>query len=107
MSDAYTINNNQEAIRELHIIRSCFKPISVQYQSLSMAMESLQMIDELPNSEVLIPKSRIEDIKADIEENISHYEHFSSSNTANGLNMALQIIDKHISGKEQANEVSD
>lgn len=43
-------------------------------------------------------EERIEDIKADIEENISHYEHFSSPNTANGLNMALQIIDKHCGG---------
>ena len=67
MSDAYTINNNQEAIRELYSIRSCFKPISVQYQSLSMGIEALQMVDELPNSELFIPKSVIEDIKAEEE----------------------------------------
>lgn len=46
----------------------------------------------------------LEDIKAEIAEKVSHYEHFSSSNTANGLNMALKIIDKHISREEQ-NEV--
>ena len=41
----------------------------------------------------------LDDVIAEIEEKISHYDHFSSSNTANGLNMALEIIDKHI-GKE-------
>lgn len=40
------------------------------------------------------------DIKAEINEKISHYEHFSSSNTAHGLEMAIEIIDKHL-GKEQ------
>ena len=47
----------------------------------------------------LIDRKVIEDIKAEINDKISHYDHFSSSNTANGLNMALEIIDKHIGGK--------
>ena len=38
----------------------------------------------------------LDDVKAEIEEKISHYEHFQSSNTAHGLNMALEIIDKHL-----------
>ena len=37
----------------------------------------------------------LEKIKAEINEKISHYEHFSSSNTAHGLQMALDIIDKY------------
>ena len=44
-------------------------------------------------------EERIEDIKAEILEKISHYDHFASSNTANGLNMALDIINKHIGGE--------
>ena len=43
---AYTINNNQEAIRELELIRQCFKPISVQFQALSIAIETLQMVEK-------------------------------------------------------------
>ena len=42
--------------------------------------------------------SAIEDIKAEIEEKISHYDHFQGSNTAHGLEIALEIIDKHIEG---------
>ena len=42
--------------------------------------------------------SVIEDIKAEIEEKISHYDHFQGSNTAHGLEIALEIIDKHIEG---------
>ena len=40
--------------------------------------------------------SAVEDIKAEIEEKISHYDHFQGSNTAHGLEIALEIIDKHI-----------
>ena len=43
--------------------------------------------------------SAVEDIKAEIEEKISHYDHFQGSNTAHGLEIALEIIDKHISGE--------
>jgi hypothetical protein len=39
-------------------------------------------------------------IKDEIDEKISHYEHFSSSNTANGLMMAKEIINKYIEGSE-------
>ena len=42
--------------------------------------------------------SAIEEIKAEIEEKISHYDHFQGSNTAHGLEIALEIIDKHIEG---------
>lgn len=42
--------------------------------------------------------SAVEDIKAEIEEKISHYDHFQGSNTAHGLEIALEIIDKHIEG---------
>ena len=44
-------------------------------------------------------EERIDAIKDEIAEKISHYDHFASSNTANGLNMALDIIDKHIGGE--------
>ena len=42
----------------------------------------------------------LDTIKAEINEKISHYDHFSSSNTAHGLEMAIEIIDNHISGKD-------
>ena len=45
-------------------------------------------------------KGIMDKIKAEIEEKISHYDHFQGSNTAHGLEIALEIIDKHISGKE-------
>ena len=35
----------------------------------------------------------LDDVKAEIEEKISHYDHFQNSNTAHGLEMALEIID--------------
>lgn len=41
------------------------------------------------------------EIKGEINKKISHYDHFSSSNTAHGLEMALEIIDKYVGGKEQ------
>jgi len=37
----------------------------------------------------------LDKIRAEIDEKISHYEHFSSSNTANGLMIAKKIIDKY------------
>lgn len=37
----------------------------------------------------------LDNISAEIDEKISHYEHFSSSNTANGLMMAKEIIGKY------------
>ena len=45
--------------------------------------------------------SAIEDIQAEIEEKISHYDHFQGSNTAHGLEIALEIIDKHIEGDKE------
>ena len=44
-------------------------------------------------------KALVDDVKAEIEEKISHYNHFQGSNTAHGLEIALEIIDKHISGE--------
>jgi len=46
MTEVYTVNSNQEAILELYAIRHCFKPISVQYQALSIGIESIKMVDE-------------------------------------------------------------
>ena len=37
----------------------------------------------------------LDKISAEIDEKISHYEHFSSSNTANGLMIAKEIIGKY------------
>lgn len=42
----------------------------------------------------------LDKISAEIDEKISHYEHFSSSNTANGLMMAKEIIEKYKGDKE-------
>ena len=42
----------------------------------------------------------LDDIKAEIKEKISHYDHFQGSNTANGLNIALEIIDKNMRGEK-------
>ena len=49
--EAYTISNEQEAIRELEIMRRCFKSFSVQFQALSMAIEALQMVKEMKEIE--------------------------------------------------------
>ena len=43
----------------------------------------------------------LDDVKAEIEEKISHYDHFQGSNTAHGLGIALEIIDKHIEGDKE------
>ena len=42
----------------------------------------------------------LDKISAEIDEKISHYEHFSSSNTANGLMIAKKIIEKYKGDKE-------
>jgi hypothetical protein len=56
-----------------------------------------EMQDEIAN----LPKvtdstdAVLDKIRAEIDEKISHYEHFSSSNTANGLMIAKKIIDNY------------
>lgn len=50
--------------------------------------------DGIPLDDVL------DKISAEIDEKLSHYEHFSSSNTANGLIIAKKIIEKHKGDKE-------
>ena len=50
ISEVYTINNEQEAIRELEIMRKCFKSFSVQYQALSMAIKALAIPSAEPNT---------------------------------------------------------
>ena len=42
----------------------------------------------------------LDKISAEIDEKISHYEHFSASNTANGLMIAKEIIGKYKGDKE-------
>lgn len=46
-------------------------------------------------------KALIDDVKAEIDENLSRYEHFSSSNTANGLIIAKKIIEKYKGGNDE------
>jgi len=61
-----------------------------------------EMQDEIAN----LPKvtdstdAVLDKIRAEIDEKISHYEHFSSSNTANGLMIAKKIIDKYKAERE-------
>lgn len=43
----------------------------------------------------------LDNIRTEIDEKISHYEHFSSSNTANGLMIAKKIIDKYRAESEE------
>ena len=45
MHEAYTIDNNKEAILELQMIRDCFKPLSAQYQALTWAIRALEKKD--------------------------------------------------------------
>lgn len=54
----------------------------------------LAVAEGQPLSEIL------DNISAEIDEKISHYEHSSSSNTANGLMMAKEIIEKYKGDKE-------
>ena len=74
----------------LHIIANGtpFDSVIEEYVERGAITENMIMLD------------KIDSIKAEIQEKISHYDHFQGSNTANGLNIALEIIDKHISGKE-------
>lgn len=37
----------------------------------------------------------LDKISAEIEEKMSHYDHFENSNTANGLKMAREIVEKY------------
>ena len=37
----------------------------------------------------------LDKISAEIDEKISHYDHFENSNTANGLRIAREIVEKH------------
>ena len=37
----------------------------------------------------------LDKISAEIEEKMSHYDHFENSNTANGLRIAREIVEKH------------
>ena len=68
----------------------------------------MQMIIDIPDNEYKqnkhyydsvyhgIPLDDVLDkITAEIDEKLSHYEHFSSSNTANGLTIAKKIIEKY------------
>jgi len=62
--------------------------------------DAVQLLRELPP---ITPKPKtdvLDKIIAEIDEKISHYEHFSSSNTANGLMIAKKIIDKYKAEKE-------
>ena len=59
--------------------------------------------DEFPIVDKLVKDSIndvLDKIKAEIDEKISHYEHFSSSNTANGLIIAKEIIEKYKGDKK-------
>ena len=37
----------------------------------------------------------LDKISAEIEEKMSHYDHFENSNTANGLRIAREIVEKY------------
>lgn len=60
-----------------------FIPIKY-YTEVEEAMEKAEPLSEI-----------LDKISAEIDEKISHYEHFSSSNTANGLMIAKEIIEKY------------
>ena len=57
--------------------------------------EALVKEDERRTEMEMIPMSVIEDIRAEIKSQMDDDDYFC------GLSLALQIIDKHISGKEQ------
>ncbi len=60
-------------------------------------------LDKIPTVEAISKADMVailDKIRAEIDEKISHYEHFSSSNTANGLMMAKEIINKYIEGSD-------
>lgn len=62
-----------------------------------------EIVNDLPTYS--FPDSAdIEKIRAEMQEKISQYNQcnqFNGSNTANGLRIALEIIDKHIGGKDK------
>lgn len=57
-----------------------------------MRKDEFPIIDKHVQNEI---NAVLTKIKAEIDEKISHYEHFASSNTANGLTMAKKIIEKY------------
>lgn len=57
-----------------------------------MRKDEFPIIDKHVQNEV---NAVLAKIKAEIDEKISHYEHFTSSNTAHGLEMAKEIIEKY------------
>ena len=66
-----------------------------------MRRDEFPIIDKHVQNEI---NAVLAKIKAEIDEKISHYEHFSSSNTANGLMIAKKIIDKY---RAESEEVQD
>lgn len=57
-----------------------------------MRRDEFPIIDKHVQNEI---NAVLAKIKAEIDEKISHYEHFLSSNTAHGLEMAKEIIEKY------------
>lgn len=72
-----------------------FKQTSAERQKTLVLFD---ILDAIRNGTPL--PEHLNKIKDDIDKKISHYEHFSSSNTANGLMMAKEIIDKYIEGSD-------
>ena len=57
-----------------------------------MRRDEFPIIDKHVQNEI---NAVLAKIKAEIDEKISHYEHFLSSNTAHGLEMSKEIIEKY------------
>lgn len=65
-----------------------FIPIG-QYLTVDEAMKKAEPLSEI-----------LDKISAEIKEKMSHYDHFENSNTASGLRMAREIVEKHKGDKE-------
>ena len=65
--------------------------------ALDLASENDDLIEKIDAIRAEIDV--LDKIITEIDENISHYEHFLSSNTANGLKIAKKIINKYRKGE--------
>ena len=74
---------------EVESVYRCTYPLARALEVILHHSNCAEEIKQEPKTDVL------DKIRAEIEENISHYEHFLSSNTANGLMIAKKIIDKY------------
>ena len=92
-----------EYTEEMSVHQIAERALKASKQSMYKILHDLPSIQPTTKENLAVPMSVIEDIKAEIEEQV--LESLSDGGddwfTAEKVNECLEIIDKHISGKEQ------